>query len=197
MRIHMLAAALVLSAAGCAQTPVYTPPFTRAAPVSLNPPVAVTLVVTYTRDGKRDPKREQELQSALAADPTVGTAFHPADAASSSGTLTIDVQDGATGNKSLFGTLSASVGHVLVAQPEFTPEGRRTARTFDVSIRYAPTGGKALEQHYAGELITVTNNTQEPTDLVPLQDRKHAEMVLIGNDLNAFAAGLAALAAPP
>ena len=53
-----------------------------------------------------------------------------------------------------------------------------------------------LERDYASPIVTVTNNTQDPTDLVPLQDRKHAEATLIANDLNLFMAEFAKAQAP-
>ena len=117
--------------------------------------------------------------------------FQPVALALADGKLEITVDDAAgTPKKSMLAGFAATVGHVLVSEPEFTPQGRRTPRELQVHISYTPTVGEALEHAYANTLVTVTNNTQSPTDLVPMQDRKHAELALIGNDLNAFAAEL-------
>ena len=181
-----------LGLVACAQTPVYTPPYTTLAPVTLDPPLLVTLDVSYAKDGKPDAKRAQELSTQLHDALAQSGAFHPADAGTAVGTLSIELEDAAvTGKSTLWGTLSADVGHLLVAQPEFSPQGRRSARLFKVSIRYTPTGGAAVSHDYSNAIVTVTNNTQDPTDLVPMQDRKHAELAFISNDLNDFAAGMA------
>ncbi|HEY3645203.1 MAG TPA: hypothetical protein VGM16_07680 [Gammaproteobacteria bacterium] len=194
-RLSSIVAAVLLAA--CVQQPLYTPPYTRAPPVSLAPPLPVTLVVTYARDGKRDAKREQELMGQLHDLLASGESFQPVQAAAAVGTLTVAVEDNATTkHRSLLGTLSAALGHLLIGQPEFTPEGRRTARALDVDISYAPGAGPAQSQIYTSALVTVTNNSQEPTDLVAVPDRAHAELTLIGNDLNLFAAGLAKPAGP-
>jgi hypothetical protein len=188
--LGMLAVGLLLAA--CAQQPLYTPPYTAAPAVSLTPPLPVTLAVTYSRDGKRDAKREQELTAQVHDLLAAGQSFQPVAAAGSTGTLTVAVEDNATTkHRSLLATLSATLGHLLIGQPEFSPEGRRTARALDVDVSYTPAGGAAQSQIYTSALVTVTNNTQEPTDLVPVPDRAHAELALIGNDLNLFAAGLA------
>ena len=188
--VGLLGLSLLLAA--CAQQPLYTPPYTSAPPVSLTPPLPVTLAVTYSKDGKRDAKREQELASQLRDLLASSQGFQPVTGAGGAGTLTVAVEDNATTkHRSLLATLSATLGHLLIGQPEFTPEGRRTARALDVDISYTPSGGTAQGQIYTSALVTVTNNTQEPTDLVPVPDRAHAELALIGNDLNLFAAGLA------
>jgi hypothetical protein len=183
---------LGLLLAACAQQPVYTPPYTSAPAVTLAAPLPVTLAVTYSKDGKRDAKREQELTSQLSAALAAGQAFRPVADADASGKLVIQVEDNATTkHRSLLATLSAVLGHLLIGQAEFTPEGRRTARALDVDISYTPNGAAIQSQIYTSALVTVTNNTQEPTDLVAVPDRAHAELALIGNDLNLFAAGLA------
>lgn len=188
--MSLLGIALVLAA--CAQQPLYTPSYTAAPAVSLTPPLPVTLALTYSKDGKREAKREQELIAQVRDLLAAGQSFQPVDSAGSAGTLTVAVEDNATTkHRSLLATLSATLGHLLIGQPEFTPEGRRTARALDVDVSYTPAGGAAQSQIYTSALVTVTNNTQEPTDLVPVPDRAHAELALIGNDLNLFAAGLA------
>jgi hypothetical protein len=182
---------MVCLVAACAQQPLYTPPYTSAPSVSFTPPLPVTLAVTYARDGKRDAKREQELTAQLHDFLAAGQSFQPVQGAAA-GTLTVAVEDNATTkHRSLFAAFSALLGHLFIGQAEFTPEGRRTARALDVDISYAPGAGAAQSQVYTSALVTVTNNTQEPTDLVPMPDRNHAELTLIGNDLNLFAATLA------
>ena len=184
-------AGIGLLLAACAQQPLYTPPYSSAPPVALTPPLPVNLVVTYARDGKRDAKREQELTSQLHDFLAAGQSFQPVQSAAA-GTLTVAVEDNATTkHRSLFAAFSALLGHLFIGQAEFTPEGRRTARALDVDVNYAPGAGAAQSQVYTNALVTVTNNTQEPTDLVPMPDRAHAELTLIGNDINQFAAGLA------
>ena len=186
-----------LFAGGCAQPVVYTEPFVTVDAASLSQPLAVSLDVTYTKDGKRDGKREQELKTSLRTALSQGRAFRVVDDASSTGRLSLSLQDVAEGQThTLLGAISASVGHVFAGQQEFTPQGRRTARDLHLEIRYVPGAGAPLDQSYMSKLVTVTNNTQDPTDLVPLQDRKHAELILIENDLNAFAAGLVKSPAP-
>jgi len=201
MKIRTLICFTALGMVACVQAPVYTPPYSTLAPVTLDPPLAVTLSVSYTKDGKADAKRSQELSAQLLETLAQGGAFRSADTATAVGALSIEVEDDAvTAKTSLLGALSADVGHLLVSQPEFTPQGRRTARLFKVTIRYTPTGGAAVAHDYSNPIVTVTNNTQEPTDLVPLQDRKHAELAFIGNDINAFAAQFAhpaAVTTPP
>lgn len=183
-------AAAVLTA--CAQQPIYTLPYNSAPPVSLTAPLPVTLTVTYTHEGKRDTKREQELAAQLHDLLAAGQSFQPVQGAAGAGTLTVAVEDKSTSKPlSLLGTLSLALGHVFLSQTEFTPEGRRTVRALDVAISYAPSTGTAQNQTFSSALVSVTNNTQEPTDLVPMPDRKHAELTLISNDLNLFAAGLA------
>ena len=188
--VGMLGVGLLLAA--CVQQPLYTPPYTSAPAVSLTPPLPVTLTVTYSKDGQRDAKREQELSSQLQDLLATGQSFQPVQAAGSGGTLTVAVEDNATTkHRSLLAAISATLGHLFIGQAEFTPQGKRTARVLDVDISYTPAGAMAQSQAYTSALVTVTNNTQEPTDLVPMPDRKHAELTLIGNDLNQFAAGLA------
>src|SRR5579885_269860 len=183
---------LGLLLAACAQQPIYTPPYTSAPPVSLAPPLPVSLAVTYSKDGKRDPKREQELATQLHDLLASGQAFQPVEKAEGVGTLTVAVEDNSnTKHLSLLAAFTAMLGHLFIGTAEFTPQGRRTARALDVDISYAPAAGAAQNQVYTSALVTVTNNTQEPTDLVPMSDRKHAELTLIGNDINQFAAGLA------
>lgn len=190
IRLVCLGIAMLLAA--CAQQPVYIPPYSSAPAVSLAQPLNVTLAVTYTRDGKRDPKREQELGAQLRDLLAAGQSFKASGSSDASGTLTIAVEDNATTkHRSLFAGFSAMLGHLFIGQPEFTPEGRRTARALDVDISYAPSNGSTHSQVYTSAVLTITNNTQEPTDLVSMPDRKHAELALIGNDLNLFAADLA------
>lgn len=190
IRLAALGAAVLLAA--CVQQPLYTLPYTSAPPVSLAQPLPVSLAVTYSQDGKRDSKREQELAAQLRDLLSAGQNFRPVQATEAAGTLTVAVENNSTTKHlSLMGTLSVALGHMFVGQSEFTPEGRRTARALDVDISYAPGSGAAQTQVYTSALVTVTNNTQEPTDLVPVPDRKHAELTLIGNDLNLFAATLA------
>jgi hypothetical protein len=160
--------------------------------VALDPPLLVSFDVSYAKDGKADTKRAQELSTQLRDALAQGNAFRPADAGATVGVLGIEVEDAAiTTKSSLLGTLSAEVGHLLVSQPEFSPQGRRTARLFKVVIHYTPMGGTAVSHDYSNAIVTVTNNTQDPTDLVPMQDRKHAELAFIENDLNDFATGMA------
>lgn len=191
---------LGLALMACAQQPLYTPPYTSAPAVSLTPPLPVTLVVTYSKDGKSDAKRAQALVAELHDLLAAGQSFSPAANGAAAGTLTIVVEDNATTKHlSLFAGFSAILGRLFIGQAEFTPQGRRTARALDVDIHYAPGSGAAQSQVYTSALVTITNNTQEPTDLVPMPDRDHAELTLIGNDLNLFAAELAkspATAAP-
>ena len=186
-----LMSALALLASGCAQPEVYTEPYTTIEPVALTAPLPVTLTVTYASDGKPNPQRAGEIQAALLASLDKSGAFKSAGTETAGGRLEITVQDlPGTAKGSLLAGFTASVGHVLVSQPEFTPQGRRTVRELQVQISYIPADGTRLDQAYPSKLVTVTNNTQEPTDLVPLQDRKHAELTLIENDLNGFAAEL-------
>ncbi|MFI4921807.1 MAG: hypothetical protein ACHQAZ_09235 [Gammaproteobacteria bacterium] len=191
MRIGTSICFTMLGLAACAQTPVYTAPYTTVPPVTLDPPLLVSFDVSYAKDGKADTKRAQELSAQLHDALAQGSAFRPADAGVAAGVLSIEVEDAAISTKSsLLGTLSAEVGHLLVSQPEFSPQGRRSARLFKVTIRYAPTGAAAVSHDYSNAIVTVTNNTQDPTDLVPMQDRKHAELAFIENDLNDFATGM-------
>src|SRR5579859_8207853 len=187
----ILICAVALLNSGCAQPEVYTEPYVTLAPVDFTPPIPVTLKVTYSKDGKADPRKALDIQTTLADALGKGPTFRPVDPASAAGSLEITVGDTAgTGKKSVLAGITASVGHVLVSEQEFSPQGRRTARTLEVSIRYTPASGPVTVQAYTSALVTVTNNTQEPTDLVPLQDRTHAELVLIENDLNGFATAL-------
>jgi hypothetical protein len=182
---------LGLALVACAQQPLYTPPYTSAPAVSLTPPLPVTLAVTYSKDGKPDAKRAQALATQLHDLLAAGQSFSPVEGAAA-GTLTVAVEDNATTkHSSLFAGFSAMLGRLFIGQAEFTPQGRRTARALDVDIHYAPASGVAQSQVYTSALVTITNNTQEPTDLVPMPDHDHAELALIGNDLNLFAAGLA------
>ena len=194
----ILACTTVVLAAGCAQPGIYAEPYTRSGPVALAAPLPVALSVSYGKDGKSDSKRAAEIQTALTASLAGGGAFQPVPPAEAGGKLEISVQDvSGTPKKSFLAGISATVGHALVSQPEFTPQGRRTARELQVHISYTPAAGKPVDQAYANTLVTVTNNTEEPTDLVPMQDRKHAELALIDNDLNAFAAELGKSQPPP
>ena len=189
-RFAWLCAAALLVA--CVQQPLYTPPYSSAPPVAFTPPLPVTLVVTYSKDGRRDAQREQELASQLHDLLAAGQSFQPVQGLAVAGTFTVEVEDNpTTRHRSLFAGFSAMLGHLFLGQPEFTPTGRRTARALDVAIRYTSGNGAAHSQVYTSALVTVTNNTQEPTDLVPVPDRKHAELALIGNDLNLFAANMA------
>lgn len=192
-RLTLLAFLVTLSSlAACVQQPLYTPPYTRAPSVAFSPPLPVTLVVTYGKDGQRDAKREQELAAQLRDLLAAGQSFQPVQGAGSAGTLTVAVEDNATTKHvSLLAALSITLGHLFIGQADFTPQGRRTARVLDVDISYTPAGSTAQSQVYTSALVTVTNNTQEPTDLVSVPDRKHAELDLIGNDLNLFAANMA------
>jgi len=184
---------LVVLMAACAQQPVYTAPYVSAPAIKLDPPLAVTLAVTYRKDGKRDAARERELTVQLRDALSAGQAFKPVDAgADAVGALSVDVEDAATTkHRSLLGTFSASLGNLMLGQAEFTPQGRRTPRALDVDVSYTPMGSSGRTQSYTNLVVTITNNTQEPTDLVPMSDRKQAELTLIGNDLNLFAAELA------
>lgn len=183
----LLGVGLLLTA--CAQQPIYTLPYSSAPPVALASPLPVSLTVTYIHDGKRDTKREQELAAQLHDLLAAGQSFREVPGAA--GVLTVAVEDKSTSKPfSLLGTLSLALGRVFLSQTEFTPEGRRTVRALDVGISYAPAGGTGQSQVYSSALVIVTNNTQEPTDLVPMPDRKHAELALIGNDLNLFAANM-------
>lgn len=185
--ILLLAAAVVTA---CAQPEIYTEPYVSVGPTAYVTPLPVRLITTFSVDGKPNAKRRQEVLAGLGRVVDASGAFKIVDAAA--GELTVAVDDSRVKtNRSFLGTLSASVGHVLISQPEFTPEGRRTARELHVTITYAPAMGTVFEKAYTAKLITVTNNTQDPTDLVSLHDRRHAELALISNDLNGFAAVLA------
>jgi hypothetical protein len=194
----VLACVATLLTAGCAQPGIYAEPYTRTEPVALAAPLPVAVSVSYGKDGKPDPKRAAEIQAALAISLAAGGAFQPVAPAEAGGKLEISVAD-VTGSpkKSFLAGISATVGHALVSQPEFTPQGRRTPRELQVHISYTPAAGNPVDHAYANTLVSVTNNTEEPTDLVPMQDRKHAELALIDNDLNAFAAELARGQTPP
>lgn len=181
-----------LFAAGCAATPVYTEPYTSLPAVTLASPLPVSLKLSYTVDGKHDGKHEQGLTTALSDSLNQGGAFKT-DAQPSEGTLEIAINNDKStgGTRSLLKGIGATIGHVLVSEPEFTPEGRRTVRDLHVTITYTPPGGAVINHDYTSKLVSVTNNTQEPTDLVPLQDTKYPELSLVENDLNDFAAELA------
>src|SRR5690348_6309058 len=128
--VSMLGLGLLMAA--CAQQPLYTPPYTSAPPVSLTPPLQVTLAVTYSKDGQRDTKREQELSSQLRDTLAAGQGFQPVQGGGA-GTLTVAVADNATTKHlSLLATFSAILGHLFIGQAEFTPQGKRTARALDV-----------------------------------------------------------------
>lgn len=185
-----------LAAVACAQQPVYTQPYTTAPPVAFTSPQPVTLTVNYTRDGKADPKRTQEITAVLTDSLAAGNGFKPAAAGESGGHLDVGVEDNATAKRGLLAGFTATVGHLMLGGAEFTPQGRRTMRELAVVIRYTPAGGAPLERDYASPIVSITNNTQEPSDLVPLQDRQHAEATLIGNDLNLFMAEFAKGQAP-
>ncbi len=188
----ILACIAGLALGACAQQPVYTEPFVTAPPPALATPVTVQLRVSYTKDGKPDPKRAQEVQGALSDVLAAGNGFKPAAPGQGGDPLEIKVEDNAAGaKKSRLAGITASVGHLLVGGAEFTPQGRRSMRELAVEIRYTPASGAALDQDYGSPIVTITNNTQDPTDLVPLQDRKHGEVTLIANDLNLFMAELA------
>lgn len=188
----VMAALTAILLTACAQQEVYTEPYTSLEPQAGSAPLPVTLSLSFTVDGKPDAKRRQEILADLGDAVEASGAFKVVAAAGAVGELKVAVDDNKGGAKSSFlGTIGASVGHVLVSQPEFTPKGRRTARELRVEISFVPTGGTAIDQSYSSKLITVTNNTQDPTDLVSLHDRRHAELALIGNDLNGFAAALA------
>lgn len=194
----ILACGAAILAAGCAQPGVYAEPYTRTEPVALATPLPVAVTVSYGKDGKPDPKRAAEIQAALAGALVEGGAFQPVAATQAGGKLEITVQDlSGTPKRSMLAGFTATVGHALVSQPEFTPQGRRTPRELQVHISYMPAAGNPVDHAYTNTLVTVTNNTEEPTDLVPMQDRKHAELSLIDNDLNAFAAELAKGQTPP
>lgn len=187
VKLYVLAGA-ALTAAACAQQPVYTQPYTSAPAATFATPLPVTLAVTYTRDGKADPKRAQELTAALGDSLAAGGGFKPAAAGQSGDRLEVSVEDNASARKSLLAGFTATIGHLMVGGAEFTPQGRRTLRELAVEIHYTPGSGAPLERDYASPIVTITNNTQDPTDLVPLQDRQHAEITLIANDLNLFMA---------
>jgi len=193
----VLACIAALVVVACAQQPIYTQPYVTAAPAVFVAPVPVELSVTYAKDGKPDPKRAEELKAALADALSMGGGFRPATPGQAGDRLEITVDDkaGAPKKTGLAG-FTATVGHVLVSAPEFTPEGRRTVRELTVQIRYTPANGTAMVRSYESPLVTITNNTQEPTDLVSLQDRRHAEPTLIGNDLNLFMAEFAQAQTP-
>lgn len=189
---HVLIVLAAVLMAACAQQEVYTEPYASLEPQGGAAPLPVTLTLSFTVDGKPDAKRRQEILADLGEAVEASGAFKVVAAAGAVGELKVAVDDNKGGAKSSFlGTIGASVGHVLVSQPEFTPKGRRSSRELRVEISFLPTGGTAIDQAYTSKLITVTNNTQEPTDLVSLHDRRHAELALISNDLNGFAALMA------
>lgn len=193
----ILAGVFALLTSGCAQPEIYAEPYATVEPAAFAAPLPVALTVSYGKDGKPNPKRATEIQAALADSLSKAGAFQPVTPAEALGKLEITVEDvSGTPRKSMFAGITASVGHAFVSEPEFTPQGRRTPRELQVHISYTPAAGNPVDRAYANTLVTVTNNTQEPTDLVPLQDRKHAELALIGNDLNGFAAELQKHAGP-
>jgi hypothetical protein len=182
--------AVTLLAAGCAQQPLYTEPYLSVQPTPLATPQTLTLTLHYFKDGKRDVDQEQAMGKALAARIDAAGVFKvvpPSDG--NLPRLQIEVNN-ASGDESqtLLGGLSASVGHVLVSQPEFTPQGRRSVRKLRAEISYTPYGGSAQSHVYTSRLITITNNTQEPTDLVPVKEPGSVELTLVGNDLDRFTA---------
>lgn len=179
------AAALALSA--CAQQPVYTQPYVLTPPAAFAASLPVNLKVSYTTDGKANPKRAQELEAALSDSLTAGSGFKPAAAGETGGQLEVSIEDNAAGTRrSLLAGFTAAIGHLFLGGAEFTPQGRRTMRELAVEIRYTPASGTPLEREYASPIVSITNNTQEPSDLVPMQDRNHAEATLVVNDLNLF-----------
>jgi len=182
--------AAALLAAGCAQQPLYTEPYPSVQLTPLATPQVVTLTVRYFKDGKRDVDQEQALGKALTARIDAAGVFKvtpPSDG--NLPRLEIEVNN-ASGDETptLLGGLSATVGHVLVSQPEFTPQGRRSVRKLRAEISYTPYGGPAQSHVYTSRLITITNNTQEPTDLVPVKEPGQVELTLVGNDLDRFTA---------
>lgn len=193
-----LAWTLALLATACAQQPVYTQPYVTAEAAAFAAPLPVSLSLTYATDNKPNPKRAQELQAALSDALSSGSGFKPAaPGEQAGGKLEISVEDNAAGAKrSKLAGFTATMGHLLVGGAEFTPQGRRSMRELAVEIRYTPANGAALDRDYACPIVTITNNTQDPTDLVALQDRKHAETTLIANDLNLFMAEFAKGQAP-
>ena len=183
---------IALLTAACVQPEVYTEPYTSFGPQPYAQSLPVTVVLVFTVDGKPAAKRKQEIAADLPAVVDRTGAFKVADATMAKGVLTLAVDDGQGKSKGSFlAGIRASIGHVLVSEPEFTPQGRRTVRELNVDIRYAPADGAPFAKAYVAKLVTITNNTQEPTDLISLHGRKHAELALIGNDLDAFAAALA------
>lgn len=186
----------VAALSACAQQPVYTQPYVTAPPVAFAAPLSVTLTVSYTTDGKPDPKRAQELQAMLVDVFNAGNGFKPAAAGQAGDRLEVDVEDNATAKKSLLAGFTATIGHLILGGAEFTPQGRRTLRELGVEIHYVPANGAPLDRDYASPIVTITNNTQDPSDLLPLQDRKHAEATLIANDLNLFMAEFAKVSSP-
>ena len=194
LNLAILALGTALALAACAGQPVYTQPYAAAPPPAFAVPIPVTLTVSYTTDGKPDPKRAQELEAALTAVLEAGGGFKPV--AGQGERLEIGVEDNSTAKRSLLAGFTAVMGHLILGGAEFTPQGRRTLRELAVEIHYVPVNGAPLERDYASPIVTITNNTQDPTDLVPLQDRKHAEVTLIANDLNLFMAEFAKVPPP-
>lgn len=187
----VLVGAFALLSSGCAQPDIYAEPYVTIEPVAFAAPLPVALTVIYAKDGKPDAKRAAEVQAALTDSLSKAGAFQPVAPAEALGKLEIRVDDvSGTPKKSMLSGITATVGHALVSEPEFTPAGRRTPRELQVHISYTPAAGGAQDHAYANTLVTVTNNTLEPTDLVPMRDRKHAELTLIENDLNGFATEL-------
>ena len=176
----------------CAQQEVYTEPYVSIGPTGYATPLPVRLNVSFNVDGKPNAKRRNDILPALGRVIDTSGAFKIVHAAVAAGQLEISIDDTQVKhNEAFLGTLSASVGHVLISQPEFTPQGRRTLRELQVAITYIRTISSTFQQTYISKLITVTNNTQDPTDLVSLHGRRHAELTLIGNDLNVFTAAFA------
>lgn len=195
--ISACAVGFLLSA--CAQQPLYTEPYPTVAPAPLATPQIVQFTVHYSKDGTRDVKQEQVLSQALSPRIEAAGVFKVTPPSDGNLPRLAIVVSNAAGDEpqTLLGGLSATVGHVLVSQPEFTPQGRRSVRKLRVEISYTPYGRPAQDHVYMSKLVSVTNNTQEPTDLVPLKDPGNAELALVANDLERFSAEFSQAQAAP
>ncbi|HSC48447.1 MAG TPA: hypothetical protein VLG68_10215, partial [Gammaproteobacteria bacterium] len=116
LNLAILALGMALALAACAGQPVYTQPYAAAPPAAFAVPIPVTLTVSYTTDGKPDPKRAQELEAALTAVLEGGGGFKPV--AGQGERLEIGVEDNSTAKRSLLAGFTATMGHLILGGAE-------------------------------------------------------------------------------